>query len=113
MRLPVETLAVVVEEIQSLQGAANGFGTLISCAIEVAPEREGEPRILLVYSDREWYAHLGVPTEPTHGDPSDDTHTVDQIHHLFESHPDWRGSELTQIADLIGLVRPHPGSHGE
>lgn len=61
MRLPVETLAVIVEELQSLQGAANGFGELITCVIRVAAEREGEPAIMLTYANREWFAEFETP----------------------------------------------------
>lgn len=59
MRLPLETLQVIVEEVQNLQGAANGFGELVSCVIRVAPEREGEPPIMLTYANREWFAQFG------------------------------------------------------
>jgi len=39
-----------------VQGAANGFGELLTCTIRVAPEQEGDPALLLSYARdrRDW-----------------------------------------------------------
>jgi hypothetical protein len=62
-RLPLEMMRVIAQGADEVQGAANGFGALISCVIRVAPEREGDPEILLRYADREWTIEF-VPAAP-------------------------------------------------
>jgi len=49
-------LKVMVEGAEEVQGAANGFGELMSCTIRVAPEQEGDPALLLSYARerRDW-----------------------------------------------------------
>jgi hypothetical protein len=56
MRFPLEMLKVMVEGAEEVQGAANGFGELVSCTIRVAPEQEGDPALLLSYARerRDW-----------------------------------------------------------
>jgi hypothetical protein len=42
---------------------------------------------------------------------TDDTYVVDQIATYLGTREDWSGADaLEVIADLIGTVRPHPGS---
>ncbi len=38
-----------------------------------------------------------------------DTAVIDAIAWRLARSPDWSADELTDIADLIGTVRPHPG----
>lgn len=71
-RLPIETIAVIAEELQVLQGVANGFGELVSCVIRVKPEREGDQTIVLTYTNHEWFTEFG----PDSGVPVDSTDKV-------------------------------------
>lgn len=41
---------MAAEGAEEVQGAANGFGELIACTIRVAPEREGDPALLVIYA---------------------------------------------------------------
>jgi hypothetical protein len=54
--LPLEMLQVMIEGAEQVQGAANGFGELLTCTIRVAPEHEGDPALLLSYARerRDW-----------------------------------------------------------
>lgn len=64
MRLPLEILAVITEGAEQVQGAANGFGTLHSCVIEVAPEKEGQPALLLTYGFAEGWSVEVIEDKP-------------------------------------------------
>lgn len=64
MPLPLELLTVISEGAVEVQGAANGFGELVSCVIRIAPEREGGSPLLLTYANREWLVEV-VPTTHT------------------------------------------------
>jgi hypothetical protein len=62
-RLPLEMLHVIAEGATEVQGAANGFGRLVSCTIRVEPENEGEHAILLHFTGKDWSVEF-VPPQP-------------------------------------------------
>lgn len=50
-----------------------------------------------------------TPVPPAVDQPVTDAAVLDAIAWLLASSPDWSADELSEVADLIGNVRPHPG----
>jgi hypothetical protein len=46
---PLELMQVMSEGAEQVQGAANGFGTLLECTIRIDAEHDGEPSFILRY----------------------------------------------------------------